>query len=97
MLCAASTCSRALPDARAQRRNRGNVLYDADFVVDVHDDTSTVSGRSAAATCCGIQHAARIRREIGHPPSAALEFPARIEHRLVFGAHRDDMPADLAR
>jgi hypothetical protein len=89
MLCAASTC-------RAYLRDRSDVLDDADFVVDVHDGDQHRIGPKCRGDLSGVEQSAASGLKVRHLPPAAFEFAARIEHRLVFRACRDDVPARFA-
>ncbi len=81
---------------RACRRDRGDVLDDADFVVDVHDGDQHRIGLQRRSDLSGVEQSAASGLKVRYAPSAALEFTARIEHRLVFRACRDDVSSGFA-
>ena len=95
-LCAASTCRRALPCCAQIVGNARDVLDHADLIVDVHDGHQHGVRLQRRGNLLGLNEAAAVRRQIGDPPAAPFEFAAGIEHRLVLGAPRHDVPAALA-
>jgi hypothetical protein len=56
-------------------------------------DTSTVSGRSAAANVVQVEQAVGLHVQHGDLEAFALQFAHRVEHRLVLGLQRDQVPA----
>ena len=57
-------------------------------------DTSTVSGRRRS-DALRLEDSVGIRLKIRDAPAAPLELLARIEHRLVLRARRDDVPSGV--
>ena len=72
------------------------ILDDAGLVVDVHERHQHRLGRERRRHLRRIERTVSARSEVGDAPPAPLELAARIEHRLVLGARRDDVPPGAA-
>ncbi len=81
---------------RTDRAYGRNILDDADLVVDLHDGHQHRVRLQRRGDLIGVYHPGAVRRQVRDTPAPPLEFAARIEHRLVFRAGRDDVPAVLA-
>ena len=81
------------PAFTAHRADGGDVLDDADLVVDQHHRDQDRVGTQCVAQAVQIQQAVLLHVEVGHLEALAFELAAGVEHRLVLGLHRDDVLA----
>ena len=77
--------------AAAQVADGGDVLYDADFVVDVHDGDEGGVCTQRGFKFVDINEAIGFGVEIGDFIAFAFQLPAAVEYRFVFGFAGDDV------
>ena len=84
-----------LPRSGAKLGDRADVLDHPGLVVHVHDRHQHGIGAHGRSDALRLEDSVGIRLKIRDAPAAPLELLARIEHRLVLRARRDDVPSGV--